>query len=865
MASSTMQHYDSKDNDNDDDNNNNIQTSSKEINAENNAIGTFPFCHPMIAEILDGPNQRKEQIMEILLLLSTKHTNIEDELLKQAIQKFDNVTLSDNNNYDTTTTDNNAQENVVSIHDLIDLAILCDHVLFVSVSQNKSDDYFDKNENDNVNRPSLGLFIDALIEEIKQQQQQQQQQQQNDCDDNDMTDNASLITVTTLLALNALESAIRYATVDTDQSKKETGSPLFKDMIFKLRCKNCTSSSSSLSSLTNICELLFLPQHGLNLRNLIWHGFVSQVPRSWFSLVVIITKEILKMIPFNEIVLHQQRHDKVDFHDDDDDGSDTILLDLWKYSEFENVLLNVNSLPTNATIPDNSMLSSESTSLIHSWLLDVTSPSYVNLWHLAYTWITSHSDDGSDTVIGSNDTMSKSILYRPATVCAVLSVVLEHVLRIEWCRANNREEDMQARPGVFYVTLDGFGQRHVHDLILHPYVIRNDSTERYKDNTMSPELRNNLIWDFVQDDNHALLNGSIVALLTDLFCSPSGPNIRASIAHGLWNSHLFREWTPVGEEIKLQCERQSNQKLMNYVQLILMTFDSIARRHEEITSAKRYGILSEKRDNYFIENYRPVFTYAQETRRYILRVQHALNYLVEIMRNESCDDARQISRYKKYLHVAKTTIPKLLREDVVLSTFHCSDLYQLQQIISYNEITEYHGHDMESTVLHELELNQQLAQLAATRALLSEIADAAEAHVHRLRDALYLLDEEYSQDIMLFASSNLKRKRKASLRLLRANEMIYPLYCLAFAIALSSLKCDTRLFEFGRVKEGSVYPKTIDFKVSYHLIRRTRMVLSTTETFLTNNVDRAIKSIAEYVQSKQVQSVLSNIDTNAKK
>ena len=59
----------------------------------------------------------------------------------------------------------------------------------------------------------------------------------------------------------------------------------------------------------------------------------------------------------------------------------------------------------------------------------------------------------------------------PATIVAVLlTLLLEHGLRLLWCESNQRPLDRVARPHHFYVTLDGHGQRHKHDVILHPYV-----------------------------------------------------------------------------------------------------------------------------------------------------------------------------------------------------------------------------------------------------------------------------------------------------------------------------------------------------------------------------------------------------------
>ena len=84
----------------------------------------------------------------------------------------------------------------------------------------------------------------------------------------------SAIVAAALLSLNFLESAIRMA-----KGYTAGRAPLLKTMVTRL----------SDTTLASILMTLLLPQ-GLNLRNLLWHGFVAtDLPRRWLSLVLILT------------------------------------------------------------------------------------------------------------------------------------------------------------------------------------------------------------------------------------------------------------------------------------------------------------------------------------------------------------------------------------------------------------------------------------------------------------------------------------------------------------------------------------------------------------------------------------------------
>ena len=99
--------------------------------------------------------------------------------------------------------------------------------------------------------------------------------------------------------------------------------------------------------------------------------------------------------------------------------------------------------------------------------------------------------------------------HRPNRFCALALPALEHALRVLHAAANGLGPDAElARMGAYYVTLDGHGQRNVHDLLLGP--TSGDAPNRLLDE----------------------LCPGVVAALTDLFLRDAGPGLRGRVVHG---------------------------------------------------------------------------------------------------------------------------------------------------------------------------------------------------------------------------------------------------------------------------------------------------------------------------------------------
>jgi hypothetical protein len=375
-----------------------------------------------------------------------------------------------------------------SIGDLVDLAVECDNLIFDS--------------SDDKQKPKLKHhdFVDELVKCCKE------------------SNKPAAFTASILLALNGLESEIRHSA-----GYRSGRAPLLKTMISRI----------PNADIGRVCEILLLPK-GLNLRNLVWHGFVSQIPRPWLALVLVLNILLNQVKGFHAPRLFNP----------------SLVMDLRSQSEFQ-------------TVFDYKLDLRQASSSIQSWLPE----SHAELWQLAVSWYEERR--------------------RPVSTIALLSILLEHGIRLEWCKCNDRPADAIAQPSSFYVTLDGHGQRYIHNLLLHPFL-------------MNDVEKNKLI------DNYP---GSTISLLTDLFCSSSGgPNIRSTVSHGSWDTFLISEWTKEN-----YCHKKTSL-LWDNAEAILVAMEWTASKLPTL--------------------YSPVFSYTAVTRRELSLAQKAIQDLKQIQSHE---------------------------------------------------------------------------------------------------------------------------------------------------------------------------------------------------------------------------------------
>ena len=582
-----------------------------------------------------------------------------------------------------------ARCNEPSTEDLIDLVIECESLVFGEGNQATTTENWDS---------SMRGLVDLGAQGTKDE-----------------------ATAATLLALNRLESAIR------NSRGYVTGkAPLLKTMI----------SQMEDGTLSGILKLLLLPVPGLNLRNLVWHGFIGTLPRAWLALVLVMTRII-------------------------QDKSNTAELSLPELPAEVMPLRNCNTMQSVLAVGDEVIFQERlASSSIKEWL----PPSQRGLWDLAVQWI------------------GKGI--KPTCTLAILTILLEHALRIDWCRVNELPDDLLARPGAFFVTLDGHGQRHVHDLLLYPYLMTGMEDE---------QVRNKLV-------DH--LGGSTTALLTDLFASScGGPNIRATVSHGLWDSFLEQELTGTEEK-----DSACTQGLWDMVRLVLVTM--------ELCSGNSLSL-----------KYRPVFSYTATT---VFNTKEALDSLVKLSTIQSTSSFLDL--YSKAKEEFGDPSSDLAALDVTLS-------YIETQIHAFfrNEWEIEPSEWLADDVFVEHKLNQKLATCGATRTLLKDVSDATLLKVQSIKTAIEDWDETGSS-----------KKRRRLLRVVHLGDFAMKVYTFATLVAVTSLNNGID------GPSGSLAPATL-----LKAVERSRMVVSTVSTFLGSNSDRALKAASVYAKGKAVKAIVS--------
>jgi hypothetical protein len=523
----------------------------------------------------------------------------------------------------------------------------------------------------------------------------------------EMGETSHSIVAATLLALNGLESAIRRST-----GYAAGRAPLLKNMVQEL----------SNRTIASILMTLLLPTPGLNLRNLLWHGFCgSSLPRPWLALVLILTNTLEKSYTDETTQQHDQR----------------FVTDILKLH------------PAMTTLLQDHKNITDSETKLKGWLPE----SHLGLLKLAFSWKYS----------------------KPACSIALLAITLEHGLRLDWCRVNESPQDAIAQPGAYYVTLDGHGQKHQHDLILYPYIGDDDHNRE-----------NKLI-------SH--LGGATVALLTDLFASScGGPNIRAALAHGLWDSQL---------ECELASDEHAHSMLVDMVDLVIIAMEGAALSPRSV-----------------LRQYRPVYSCRA----------CALRNLEDVI--------SQLERLSSLQTSRLTTVTML--DNVLIGTLKDINFEELTgQVLDTCRITA--GEWQADLVFQEYQLNVVLATRGASCTLLGDVATAALSYASCVEQALSELEGE----------DDLNHRRCRSLqRLCSMADIVITVYRFAAFVGLVSLH--QAMHHEKDTDDDERLPSEVVLKA----VERSRMCVSTVDTFLISNADRAIKAAVDYAKGKAVKAVL---------
>ena len=491
--------------------------------------------------------------------------------------------------------------------------------------------------------------------------------------------------VASMMALNRLESAIRR-TVSGDQPAKQGSAPL-KDLIERLYEMEAKGSSST--SLAPVLRTLLLPTKsgGINLRNLVLHGFLSEISAKWFSLALIILNTLEEAVPTKT---------------NGNPKSNGAEFSATKYQSMRTLAESGQSiLRSHIALHKLECQAKEFVPTSHHGLLRFL------LRNLAPT------------------IFDESLTPLSVTFIALMCVLLEHSLRLMWCEANGRHDDTKAQPNTYYVTLDGHGQKTIHDVIVLPFLMNGE--------------RNSLVQE---------LGAPMCSLLSDLFTSPSpeAPNIRSAVFHGTFDKTVACEVQSLVQSdahVERECR---NERLADIACVLTSCLESLSKPSRPL-------------------EYRPVYSHTASYNRQFAGIFANLNRLrIFIAENRIVSEAvcsmeerqAQICQDAAALYVDSTDL-KVMNE--MLFSAAEDDTWCVEDLYS------------------EYNTNMMFSSSGASLALLEDTARAAECYIAGLNERTSAVENGGVRDRFI----------KSTLRYCSVARIVLSFYSFVTYVALSSM------------------------------------------------------------------------------
>lgn len=449
-----------------------------------------------------------------------------------------------------------------------------------------------------------------------------------------------------LVSLNLLESTIRGS----------QGRVLLKTLLANDELPNA-----------NILRCLLLPS-GINLRNLLWHGFVGDgcCLRPWLALVLLLLCSANK----------RGEEDDSNVQNNSQNNSTTSPLSVSAPTS-THPLLRQARLPSRRCATWIGCLDASGEKLFATTIQQQEQQKRLSN---DAEKIASTLFESSFHSLWEYSCCSLHTNQQPILTSIVWTVLLEHALRRLWCTHNHRPDASQARSGSMYVTLDGHGQRDQHDVVLLPTV------GVHPNQTMNQLL--------------PVLGAPLLSLLADLFISGAGgPNVRAALAHGMYDDAVERELLMVRfSKDHIHHDTQEHAALRNVLLLLLHTLADQVQGHGT-------GEL--------LKEYRPLFSYTATTNDALDDLLAELSSL----QNATID----FPPMETAPPLPATSINTLRERKSSLGRFFADPTR-----INHHEWTI-------GDFLAEIPMNQDLGTKTAARTLLLDLLEAVQDFSHALR------------------------------------------------------------------------------------------------------------------------------------
>lgn len=286
-----------------------------------------------------------------------------------------------------------------------------------------------------------------------------------------------------MISLNLLESSIRLIIMGGSRGnnskdenltnkrshsglKSSKGAPLLRNMIQEIASMNHLTLGPknliSASDLAPILRALLLPtkEGGINLRNLVSHGFLSTIQRRWFSLTLVLIQTLDCLIESNSM---NNDGDSEECADDETNrtkgGNDAALSEKGEKGMVQQSKSSLTKYPPMASQVHSGkgiLLQDQSLQELELQMRGFVSLSHVpllrfGLYVLAPTLRRNLHTGQSMTAFDYKRGNPPSIPSLTAIFSTVICSLLEHSLRLLWSSTNNSPNSCIARPSEYYV------------------------------------------------------------------------------------------------------------------------------------------------------------------------------------------------------------------------------------------------------------------------------------------------------------------------------------------------------------------------------------------------------------------------------
>lgn len=327
------------------------------------------------------------------------------------------------------------------------------------------------------------------------------------------------------------ESSAQPATKKLKSSSSEATTPVAapvkkkkKNMILRDLLHSEPLARLLPDGLLRLLKILFLPS-GLNLRNLVWHGFMvpAEFPKCFSCLMVVLL-----------LALPQSGSDSDDERGEPFGDTDELLFNVKSYDD--------RFVFNNSNVRDQL-----------SQLFGVKA----NRARLQELLTTAERQASKFIPRGRRNLVKKAfealLTGDELWFLFALLPVLEHAIRINFIATNQAKFGISSEYGTaqidaYYSTLDGFGQRDKHQVLLHPNVVLSNGEAENGDSVGEAGVNLNALY--------TTLPSAALAVCLDLFMMSSGPNLRAKLCHGEANLSTMLSTEPNGLRTPLSTASQ---------------------------------------------------------------------------------------------------------------------------------------------------------------------------------------------------------------------------------------------------------------------------------------------------------------------